>query len=112
MADQDNSVSERWLNDARIGIIGRPEVRFALPMLLEHLDLTPEAEVLEPRQPTATARVYMSQHTSEYQRRIQGEIGDKLFRLLKVDALVGVKMEPDNEHAVITVTLDTKGRKP
>lgn len=112
MASSERNISERWFLDPRIGIVSRPEVRFALPLLLEDLGLAPESDPLMPRRKSVTARVHMSASDELYQQSIKKELGDKVYRLLKADASVIVEMEPDNEHALITLRFNEKDVRP
>lgn len=112
MASLDRNISERWFLDPRIGIVSRPEVRFALPLLLEDLGLAPESDPLTPRHESVTARVHMSASDDGYQQSVKKELGDKIYRLLKADASVVIEMEPDDEHALITLRFDEKDVRP
>lgn len=112
MTPSERNPSERWFLDQRIGIVSRPEVRFALPLLLEDLGLNPESNPLTPTREAVTARVPMSASDDIYQQSIKRELNDKIYRLLKADAHVIVEMEPDNEHALITLRFDQKDVRP
>lgn len=112
MTDQSNDNTLRWFQHKEIGIISRPEVRFALPVLLDALGLTPDSTDMTPQATIAKARVPMSDDiTPAHKQRIQQELGDKLFRLLGVDAVVMLEMESDNEHAWITTVFKNKDVK-
>lgn len=114
LGDTDATASERWLKDPRIGIVSRPEIRFALPVILEGLGLEPESTDLAPKTRMAKARTPITQiRTPAYLRRVQGEIGSKLFRLLGVDATVLIDPDPDDTmHVWVTVQFNEKDVKP
>lgn len=111
MTDQNNDNTLRWFKDKGIGIVSRPEVRFALPVLLDALGLTPDSTDMTPRATIAKARVPMPGATTDQQQLVRRELGDKLFRLLGVDAVITIEPEPDNEHAWITTIFNSKDVK-
>ena len=111
MVTPDSTPSEHWLNDRRVGMVSRPEVRFALPVLLDGLGVSSSDDPLAPKELNAKARVILSRTDQTHTDAVRQELGDKLARLLDRRATVFIEQEPDGIHAWTTVLLSEKDVK-
>ena len=111
MVTPDSIPSEHWLNDKRVGMVSRPEVRFALPVLLDGFGVSSSDDPLVPTELNAKARIILSRTDRTHTDAVRQELDDKLTRLLGRRTTVFIEQEPDGIHAWITVLLSEKDVK-